>query len=251
MSLMVHLEGLQCVMATLTARRRRVEVVLLKHDIPDAKTQELLAAAEVAQVPVKRVAGAELTALAHGQSHGGVIAVCSPIPRWNGEQLLSHLQTLSHKPLLLMLEGVDDARNLGFTIRTADAIGVDAILIKKHLWDFDDTEVARSSSGGMERLPLVQFESVDLLQSLQKQSIRLYGCLAGAKRTIYDVNLSRAVCLCIGGEKRGLSGAVREICDRFVTIPTLAGASSLSLSHAGAMVMGEALRQRTKRVSTP
>ncbi len=222
-------------------------MVLLKHDIPDAKTVELREAALAAEVPVKRVSGAELSALAHGQSHGGVIAVCSPIARWDGDQLIEHLSTLSHKPLLLMLEGVDDTRNLGFTIRTADAVGVDAILIKKHLWDFDETEVARSSSGGIERLPLAQFEDVELLQSLQKRGIRLYGCLAGARRTIFDTNLSRGVCLCVGGEKRGLSGAVRNICDRFITIPTLDNASSLSLSHAGAIIMGEALRQRTKR----
>jgi tRNA G18 (ribose-2'-O)-methylase SpoU len=144
-----------------------------------------------------------------------------------------------------MLEGVDDVRNLGFTIRTADAVGFDAILIKKHLWDFDETEVARSSSGGVERLPLVQFEDVAVLQQLQKRGVSLYGCLAGARRTIFGVDLAAPVCLCIGGEKRGISGAVRAICDQFVTIPTLEGASSLSLSHAGAIVMGEALRQRT------
>lgn len=243
---MIHLEGLQCVMAALTARRRRIQVVLLKHDIPESKTQELRDAAEAANVAVKPVSGAELTALAHGQSHGGVIAVCSPMVRWNGEQLLEYLPVHTKKPLLMMLEGVDDARNLGFTLRTADAVGVDAILIKKHLWDFDETEVARSSSGAMERVPLVQFEDVGLLQSLQKQSIRIYGCLAGAKRSVFEVNLTRGVCLCIGGEKRGLSGAVRNICDRFITIPTIQGATSLSLSHAGAIVMGEALRQRTR-----
>ncbi len=247
---MIHLEGKQCVLSALVARRRRIEVVLLKHDIPAAKTEELLAAAVEANVPVKRVSGEELTALAHGQSHGGVIAVCSPKPRWTEDQLLDHLFRLTRPPLLLMLEGVDDARNLGFTIRSADAVGVDALLIKKHLWDFDETEVSRSSSGGLERLPLVQFEGVDLLTAMQKQSIRLYGCLAGAKRTIFDVNLTRGVCLCIGGEKRGISGAVRQICDRFVTIPTIEGASSLSLSHAGAIVMGEALRQRRKATVT-
>ncbi|HEY0009204.1 MAG TPA: RNA methyltransferase [Tepidisphaeraceae bacterium] len=241
---MIHLEGLACVLPALQARQRGIQVVLLKHDIPASKTEELLAAAAAADVPVRRVDVAELAAMAHGSSHGGVIAVCMPKPRLGPEQLMEHLDTLSGPPLLLMLEGVDDARNLGFTLRSADAIGVSAVLIKKHLWDFDETEVARSSSGAIERVPLVQFDDIDLLQRLQKRSIRVYGCLAEARRTIYDVDLSRGVVLAIGGEKRGLSGAVRQICDQFVTIPTVEGASSLSLSHAGAMVMGEALRQR-------
>ncbi len=159
------------------------------------------------------------------------------------------LDDLRPPPLLLLLEGVDDARNLGFTLRSAEALGVHAVLIKKHLWDFDETEVARPASGAYERLPLVQIESVDPLRALQRRGIRIFGCIAGAKRTIYDRNLTRPTLLAIGGEKRGLSGAVREICDRFVTIPTVGGPSSLSLSHAGAIVMAEAHRQRLAKTA--
>jgi 23S rRNA (guanosine2251-2'-O)-methyltransferase len=147
--------------------------------------------------------------------------------------------------LLLLLEGVDDARNLGFTLRSADALGVHAVLIKKHLWDFDPVEVARPASGAYERLPLAQIETVEPLQALQRKGLRLIGCIAGTKRTMYDVKMTRPTILAIGGEKRGLSGAVRKLCDRFITIPTVGpAASSLSLSHAGAIVMAEAMRQR-------
>jgi TrmH family RNA methyltransferase len=64
------------------------------------------------------------------------------------------------------------------------------------------------------------------------------------KRTLYETDLRTACVLCIGGEKRGLSGAVRSICDAFLTIPSASDASSLSLSHASAIVMAEAMRQR-------
>jgi TrmH family RNA methyltransferase len=71
------------------------------------------------------------------------------------------------------------------------------------------------------------------------------------KQTIYDADFTRPTILAIGGEKRGLSGAVRSICDEFVTIPTAGNsASSLSLSHAGAIVMGEAMRQRRRALSS-
>ena len=119
-----------------------------------------------------------------------------------------------------------------------------AVLIKKHLWDFDSVEVARPASGAYERLPLVQIETVDPLIQLQRRGINLIGCIAGARQTLYEAPLTRPTILAIGGEKRGLSGAVRDICDQFVTIPTNGGPSSLSLSHAAAIVMGEAHRQR-------
>lgn len=220
-------------------------MVLVKHDTPAAKIQDVLDAAEASGVPVKRVQGAELDAMAHGASHGGVLALVLPKPRWDGDDLLDCLRRITTPPLLILLEGVDDARNLGFTIRTAEALGCTALLIKKHLWDFDEAEVARSSSGAYERLPLVQFDDVALVREVQKQGVVVYGCLAGVKRNLFDMDLRKPVMLAIGGEKRGLSGAMREICDQFITIPTVGGASSLSLSHAGAIVLAEAFRQRS------
>jgi 23S rRNA (guanosine2251-2'-O)-methyltransferase len=241
---METLEGRQSVLAALNARQRRFQVVLVRHDAHVEKVRDVVDLASQLGVPVRRVAPQELDSLAHGVSHGGVLAIASDKPRMSEVDLMRLLDSLSEPPLLLLLEGVDDARNLGFTLRTAEALGVHAVLIKKHLWDFDAVEVARPSSGAYERLPLVQFDDVALLRQLQRRGLRVYGCIAGAKRRMYDVPLDRGCVLAVGGEKRGLSGAVREVCDRFVTIPSKAGASSLSMSHATSILLAEAMRQR-------
>lgn len=241
---MEHLEGRQSVLAALLARQRKVEVVLLRHGIHEDSVRDILAAAAAIHAPLRYVDSAELDSLAHGGSHGGVIAVCSAKPRTSIDSLMHLLDSSPLPPFLLLLEGVDDARNLGFTLRTADALGIDAVLIKKHLWDFDSVEVARPASGAYERIPLVMIDSVEPLQVLRRHGIQLVGCLANAKRTIYDADLRKGTILAIGGEKRGLSGAVRDICDLFVTIPSRPEPSSLSLSHAGAIAMAEAARQR-------
>ncbi len=240
---MENLEGQQSVIAALQARQRRIEVILLAYGHDERYTQ-LLSLAEELGVPVRRVDRKELDAMAHGATHGGVIAVCSPKPRLTVEQLQELLRHQARPPLLLVIEGVEDARNLGFVLRTAEAMGVNAVMIKKHLWDLDAVEIARPASGAYERLPLVQIDTVKPLRQLQSQGMQLIGCLAGAKRTLYDVDLRQPTILALGGEKRGLSGAIREICDRFITIPTVGGASSLSLSHAAAIVVAEAYRQR-------
>src|SRR5436309_1569624 len=83
----------------------------------------------------------------------------------------------------------------------------------EHLGGLDPVEIARPSSGAYERLPLAQVEDVEVLRQLQRAGLKLYGCLAGAKRTMYEADLSGATILAVGGEKRGLSGAVRSICD--------------------------------------
>jgi len=240
------LEGRQSVTAALMARQRKFQVVLVRHGTHAESIADILELTTQLNVPIRYVDSKELDNLAHGATHGGVLALATSKPRMSVEDLNDMVSKLTTPVMLLLLEGVDDARNLGFTIRTAEALGVHAILIKKHLWDFDAVEIARPASGAYERLPLVQIDDVAALKSLQRMGVQLFGCLAGVRQTIYDVDLTKPCLLAIGGEKRGLSGAMRAICDAFVTIPSIGGATSLSLSHAGAIVVAEAMRQRRR-----
>lgn len=231
-------------LAALAASQRRFHSILLRRGIHAESVADIVELAEQRHVPVRFVEEGELAAHAHGATHGGVIALCGPKPRLDAGELDALLDRTAGPPLLLLLEGVDDARNLGFTIRTAEAMGVTAMLIKRHVWDFDAAEVARPASGAYERLPLVQLADAGALVRLGARGIRRIACLANAKRTIHEFDLTRPTLLVIGGEKRGVSGAVRSVCDAFATIPTVGGASSLPLSHAAAIVCAEALRQR-------
>jgi 23S rRNA (guanosine2251-2'-O)-methyltransferase len=242
---MEHLEGRQSILAALRARQRRFQVILTRHGMHEENVRDVLDLARDLGVPTRPVESRELDAISHGATHGGLVAVVSPKPRATVEQLGEILDARRNEsPLLLLLEGIDDARNLGFVLRSALALNVHAVLIKKHLWDFDPQDLARASSGAYELVPLVQIDDTDPLRKLQQRGLKLIGCLAGAKRTLYDTDLTPGTILAIGGEKRGLSGAVRSICDAFLTIPSRPDAPSLSLSHASAIVMGEAARQR-------
>lgn len=243
---MERLEGRQSVMAALEARQRKFQVILVSHQAHEQKIKPVLELAERLGVAVKRVDGRELNAMTHGATHGGVVAICSAKPRLEADELPALLAKVGEPPLLLLLEGIDDARNLGFTLRTADAMGAHAVLVKKHLWDLDSVEVARPSSGAYERRPLVQIDEMNALEKLKRDGLRLLGCIAGTRRSVYDADLTGPVILAIGGEKRGLSAAVRSICDDLVCIPTVGGGSSLALSHAAAIVLAEARRQRCK-----
>lgn len=241
---MEHLEGRQSIFAALQARQRRFQVILISHGAHKDKLEDVLQLAADLNVPIRSADRKELDDLAHGATHGGIVAIVSPKPRTPPHELLELIDKLSEPPLLLLIEGIEDARNLGFVMRTAEAAGAHAVLVKKHLWDLDPVEIARPASGAFERMALVQVEGTEILQKLQQRGLRLFGCIAGAKRTLYDTDLRVPAILAIGGEKRGLSGAVRDICDGFLTIPTRPGASSLSLSHAAAIVLAEAMRQR-------
>lgn len=247
---MEQLEGRIGVEAALRARQRKIHLLVLRNSLHAEIINPLVELAEARNIPCKLVSREELDAMAHGHTHGGVLALCSPKPHLNLDQLFRHLQTAGFPLFLLLLEGIDDSQNLGFVLRSAEACGVDAVLLKKHLWDFDGAAVSRASSGAFERLPLCVFdEATAVLPRLSAMDIHIYGCLANAQRTMYQVDLAESVLIALGGEKRGLSAAVRSHCDRFIKIPMLSSTGSLSLSHASAILLAEVMRQRFDRTT--
>jgi len=226
------LEGRICALAALQAGRRKFEALLVKQGIRDDSIRELLDAAAALGVPVRRVREEALDAQAHAKTHGGIVAIAEPLPPSTLPAVLD---------FVLFLDGVDDGRNLGYAIRSAEAFGVQAVILRRRAWDFDGGDVSRASSGAFERMPVVIGDEVP-------PGLALIGCMAGATKTIYDEDLAKPLALAIGGEKRGLSAAVRDRCTARVSIPTRPEAPSLSLTHAAAVAMGEVARQRRARM---
>lgn len=243
--MLIQLEGLQSVEAALQAYQRKFELILIKTGLHSHRIRSLLLEAERQNIPVKYVSREELDRMAQGKTHGGVMALCTPKSKLSVEQFVEILNRSETAAMLLLLEGVEDQQHLGYIFRTAEALGAQAILLKKHLWDFNETAVSRASSGAFERLPLVKISHVDEVAQLKRNDLTLIGCIARSRKTFYQVDLTRPVILAVGGEKRGLSGALRAICDVFVRIPMFSPqATSLSLTHAACLLLGEAARQR-------
>jgi 23S rRNA (guanosine2251-2'-O)-methyltransferase len=243
--MMIQLEGQISVQAALEARNRRFQLVILKQGLHPTRANPILASAEEQNVPVKFVSVSEIDAMAKGKTHGGVLALAESKPPLTADDFVESIPFYGDSPFLLLLEGVDDSQNLGFTLRTAEAMGVHAVLLKKHLWDFDEAALCRSSSGALERIPMVLFDqTVPMLPGLKKLGIHIYGSIANSKYTLYDKDLTEPILLCVGGEKRGLSAAVRDHCEAFIKIPMQSQTGSLSLSHAASILLGETMRQR-------
>ena len=245
---MEQLEGKICVEAALKARQRKISLIIIRSGLHAGQIQPILDEAEQQNISIKYASGAELDAMAHGKTHGGIIALATPKPPLSWEVVLERIKYQTRSPGLLLLEGIDDSQNFGFTLRSAEAMGIDAVLLKKHLWDFDGAAVSRASSGAFERMPIALLDQVDkTLPRFKNAGLKLFGCIANAKRTIYDADLTAPAILAIGGEKRGLSAAVRNHCDTFIKIPMATDIGSLSLSHSASVVMAEMMRQRIFR----
>jgi 23S rRNA (guanosine2251-2'-O)-methyltransferase len=247
-----QIEGRICVEAALKARLRKISLLVIRQGLHHKQIESILNEADQQHISIKYVSHREIDALSHGKTHGGVIALATPKPPISIEALLDQLkkQNQSCCPALLLLEGIDDNQNLGFTLRSAEAMGIHAVLLKKHLWNFDSNAVSRASSAAYERMPVALLDRVEkVLPKFKNRGFTLYGCIANAKRTMYEADLTKSVILAIGGEKRGLSASVRNHCDRLIKIPMASDVGSLSLSHASSIIMAELMRQRIKKNS--
>ena len=253
------LEGRQSILAALKARQRKFELIMVGYGAHQDKIEDVLKTAKEQNIPIKTVSSEEIDSAAKGKTHGGLIAICSPKPLTPIPELFSIIQKTPN-PFLILLEGIEDEQNLGFIIRSAGALGVNAILVKKHIWAFDTFTVSRTSYGAYEMMPLVKIEKEparpegrsggsDVLSQLKKNGLKIYGAVAGAKKTMYEMDFTKPVIIALGGEKRGLSGAMRESCDGFFSIPMPTGdeIASLSLSHSAAIIMAEVMRQRLNK----
>lgn len=238
-----RLEGRISILAALRAGRRPFEAILVSRQARPEKIAEIVEEAGRRNVPMRAVEEAELGAQA--KTHGGVVALCGPKPLMPAAELYRAIEKKRAPGFVLLLEGADDPRNVGYVLRTAEAFGVDAVLLRRRAWDLDGTAVSRASSGAFERIPIVLVErELAEVRELQRRKLRLVCCIPRARRALYEMDLKQPLILAIGGEKRGLSGAVRSEHDFLVRIPTKPESASLSMTQAAAVAVAEVARQR-------
>lgn len=177
--------------------------------------------------------------------HQGVVAAVSESREWGEDDLMAMLAAASEPPFLLVLDGVTDPHNLGACMRTADAVGVQAVIVPKDK-SATLTPVARKvACGAAETVPFVRVTNLArCLRALQEQGVWLVGTAGEADSTLYQANFTGPVALVMGAEGKGMRRLTREHCDALINIPMLGHVDSLNVSVATGVCLYEALRQR-------
>lgn len=182
----------------------------------------------------------------HLPVHQGVIALCQWRDTVKDEAFLSRmLEQLAHPPLLLVLDEITDPHNLGACLRTADAAGVDAVIVPKDNSAPMNLTVRKVASGAAEKVNLVAVTNLSrTLANLQQRGIWIYGTAGEAEQTLYQADLTGPLALVMGSEGKGMRRLTREHCDHLVSIPMAGAVSSLNVSVAAGVCLFEAVRQR-------
>ncbi len=226
--------GIRPVIEALRSGRREVFEVL-----DAAGNREVSEAAAASGVSVREAPRARVEELARGGAHQGVVARAGPYPYVYLDELLT-----SPDPLLVVLDGVTDPRNLGAVLRAADGAGADGVVIPKDRAVGVTAAAVKASAGASEHVPVARETNLRrAIDRIKGAGVWVYAAEVGGT-TYTGVDLAGPVALVLGSEGRGVRRLVREGCDGALSIPMLGAVGSLNVSVAAAVLLYEARRQR-------
>ena len=234
--------GINPVVEALRAGSRHFDRLLIVKGLRNKRISDAIALASQGGVPLRFEPREALDRLASGTPHQGIIAVVSEKSVLSLHDLLAQ----SKEPgLFVVLDGVEDPRNLGAILRTAEAAGADGVLIpERHSASLSET-VARASAGALEHVKVARVGNlVQAIEALKARNVWVVGFDASGKERWDAVDLKRPIALVLGGEGKGIRRLVREHCDHVVSLPLLGHVESLNVSVAAGIALYEAVRQR-------
>ncbi|HEV8584261.1 MAG TPA: 23S rRNA (guanosine(2251)-2'-O)-methyltransferase RlmB [Methylomirabilota bacterium] len=206
---------------------------------------EVVALARRAGVKVSFRTRDQLTAMAGSPEHQGVVARVTAAEYVDLEDLLAAPVEGGEPPFYLVLDQIQDPRNLGAILRTAEAFGVHGVVIPKHHAVGLTDAAARTAMGALERVPVARATNlVSALETIKKTGTWVYGAAPGEGVAPWSADLRGPVCLVLGSEGEGLRPLVARACDVVLAIPMAGVAESLNVAAAAAVLCYEVTRQR-------
>jgi 23S rRNA (guanosine2251-2'-O)-methyltransferase len=246
--------GMMPVLEALRVGHKQLEHIAIAEGARHERLRELLELAKRNRVPVHRVPRLALDRAVPGVTHQGIVAKTAASNYRDADELLEQLGSQvnsANEPLVLGLDAVEDPRNLGAILRTAECAGVGGVFIPERRAVGLTATVAKAAAGALEHVSVARVTNlVQLIEELKQRNIWVIGAAADGTSDYTEWDWTVPSALFLGGEGTGLHRLVRERCDVLVRIPVHGRIESLNVSVAAGIILYEALRQRSARLST-
>jgi 23S rRNA (guanosine2251-2'-O)-methyltransferase len=229
-------------------RAGRVQALFVAEGESAGAIKEILDAARAAGVqPLPRVRS-QLDALAHGGAHQGAVAVVGEYNYAQLDEILQLAQRQGTAPLILVLDSVQDPQNLGALVRTAHVAGAHGVVIPKDRAVGVTPTVVKTSAGATEHVKIATVVNIArALEELKAANVWIAGAVAaGGSKAPWEIDFTVPIALVLGAEGKGIRPLVLRGCDLLVKIPMFGKVASLNVGAAGAMLLYEVVRQRSK-----
>ncbi|MFA7447221.1 MAG: 23S rRNA (guanosine(2251)-2'-O)-methyltransferase RlmB [Weeksellaceae bacterium] len=196
------------------------------------------------EIPTQYVPLEKLNRLTR-KNHQGIFAFLSPIEFHDIESLLPQIYESGKNPFILILDRVSDVRNFGAIARTAECVGVDAIIVPHKGSASINADAVKTSTGALYNIPVCKEANLKkTIQFLKNSGIQVVGGTEKAVELIYEADYSVPTAILMGSEEDGISDELLKVADRIVKLPMFGTTSSLNVSVACGVFMYEVIRQR-------
>jgi 23S rRNA (guanosine2251-2'-O)-methyltransferase len=237
--------GRNPVLELLRSGSRRIEEIAILSEGRGPALHELLGLARRQGVKISYRTRDQLSAIAGDAHHQGVVARVAGASYASLADILEIPAARGEPPFFVALDQVQDPRNLGAVLRTAEATGVHGVVVPKHHAVGLTSAAAKSAVGAAHLVPVARETNlVQTLEVLKKEGIWVVGAVPAGGRAPWQTELSGPLCLVLGGEGEGLRPLVTKSCDLLVSLPMRGQLGSLNVSAAAAVLCYEVLRQR-------
>ena len=241
----IHIFGFHSIEAMLNSNPELILNVFVQNGRRDRRMQDLLTKLENQKIKYSSTDKNILDRLAKGELHHGVLAEIA-LPTLPGQdKLIEHIKHYSINPLILILDSIQDPRNLGACLRNANAAGVDCVVVNKDRSAPINALVHKTSAGAINQINIFQVTNLArTIKELQKNGIWVLGLDGLSNNSLYKANLCEPIALVMGSEGKGLRRLVKTSCDELVSIPMMGNVESLNVSVATGIALFESRRQR-------
>lgn len=245
-----YVTGLRAVEQVLATKNSDLRRIYAEYQSANPRVEAIIAEANKLGIDVQAANRARLKQIGGESRHQGVVAEIRRSTNLDEAELRTlvedRLQASDDSQLLLLLlDGLQDPHNLGACMRTADAAGVDAIVVPRHGAAGLGPTVSKVAAGAAEQLPFASVGNLArVLGWLTDYGVSIVGTNDKGPQSLYDTDLDRPLALVVGREHTGLSKRVEGLCDELVSLPMRGAVSSLNVSVATGICLYEVLRQR-------
>jgi 23S rRNA (guanosine2251-2'-O)-methyltransferase len=237
--------GKHSVLSALESGRQINRIWLLPKLRYDPQFNLLVTEAKGTGTVVDEVDARRLQQLCDGGNHQGIVAQVAPYHYWDLTELITKAKEDNEQPVILVADSLTDPQNLGAIVRTAEALGIQGLVIPQRRAVGITSSVQKVAAGALEHLPVARVTNLSrALQELKAAGFWIYGTVATAPTVIHDVKFTGPVVVVIGAEGEGLSLLTENTCDFLISIPLAGKTASLNAATAAAMALYEIQRQR-------
>jgi 23S rRNA (guanosine2251-2'-O)-methyltransferase len=239
------------VLEALRARAGRIEKILIAENTHEKRLHELLELARENRIPFQKIPRANLSRFVDaGANHQGVIAFAAAADYDDAERLFEEIAA-KQDAFAVILDGVEDPRNLGAILRTVDCAGADGVFIPERRAVGLTETVAKTAAGATEYVKIAKVTNISrLIDEMKARNIWTVGTSADAKMDYTEWDWTQKSALVLGSEGKGLHRLVAEKCDVLVKIPLHGQIESLNVSVAAGVILYEAVRQRRQKAQS-